>query len=169
VKKTTSDVPMSLKKSPPETLIDQSITQNISLMLPNTNLSAMLVASSAKKADDIQPSSEEESEEQKILSKKPKTKTTLEALSAKIAFNFQSSSSSEESETESKLNAKYEAKMRALGHVLCNWQCYLSNCPAMRCQFKVRWSNFARKRCSILWSRTHEQNVTDIELIGCFC
>jgi hypothetical protein len=46
---TTSDVPMNLRKSPPERLIDQSTTQNISLMLPSTNLSTTLVACSAKK------------------------------------------------------------------------------------------------------------------------
>jgi hypothetical protein len=49
VKIITSDVSMYLRKSPPETLIDQSTTQNILLMLPNTNLSTMVVASSAKK------------------------------------------------------------------------------------------------------------------------
>jgi hypothetical protein len=67
VKKTTSDVPMSLRKSPPETLIDQSTTQNILLMLPNTNLPTTLVASSAKKAVDIQSSSKKESEEQRFF------------------------------------------------------------------------------------------------------
>jgi hypothetical protein len=36
---TTSDVPIYLRNSPPETLIDQSTTQNILLTLPNTNLS----------------------------------------------------------------------------------------------------------------------------------
>jgi hypothetical protein len=49
VKIITSDVSMYLRKSPPETLINQSTTQNILLMLPNTNLSTMVVASSAKK------------------------------------------------------------------------------------------------------------------------
>jgi hypothetical protein len=49
VKITTSDVPMYLRKSPSETLIDQSTTQNILLTLPNTNLSTTFVASSAKK------------------------------------------------------------------------------------------------------------------------
>jgi hypothetical protein len=46
---TTSDVPMNLRKSPPERLIDQSTTQNISLTLLNTNLSTMLAVCSAKK------------------------------------------------------------------------------------------------------------------------
>jgi hypothetical protein len=46
---TTSDVPMNLRKSPPERFIDQSTTQNISLMLPSTNSSTTLVACSAKK------------------------------------------------------------------------------------------------------------------------
>jgi hypothetical protein len=115
---------MYLRKSPPETLIDQSTTQNILLMLPNTNLSTTLVASSAKKTVDSQLSelSEDNSEEQKILSKKPKVTKTLKASSTKIASYLQSSSSSEESETDSQLNAKYEAHMRALGHALCNWQ-----------------------------------------------
>jgi hypothetical protein len=64
VKRTTSDVPMNLRKSPPETLIDQSTTQNILLTVPNTNLSTTLVVSSAKKTVDSQlsESSEEESE-----------------------------------------------------------------------------------------------------------
>jgi hypothetical protein len=68
VKITTSDVPMYLRKSPPETLIDQSTTQNILLMLLNTNLSTTLVASSSKKTVDSQLSDsfEEESEEQKF-------------------------------------------------------------------------------------------------------
>ncbi len=158
MKITSSDVPMYMRKSAPKTLIDQSTTQNILLMLPNTNLSTTLVESSAKKNVDgqLSESSEEESEEQKILSKKPKTTKTLEALSTKIAFGLQLSSSSEESETDSQFNAKYEANMRALGHALCNWQFekfYLSNCPAMRCQFKDGCSNFAHKRCSIPWSR----------------
>jgi hypothetical protein len=106
------------------------------------------------------------------LSKKPKTIKTLEALSTKIAFDLQSSSSSEESETDSQLNATYEANMRALGHALCNWQfekCYLSNLPAMHCQFKDGCSNFAHKSGSILWSRTHGRNGKDIQSIGCFC
>jgi hypothetical protein len=162
---------MSLRKVPPETLIDQSTTQNILLMLSNTNLPTMLVASSAKKVVDIQSSSEEESEEQIISSKKPKTTTTWKALSEKNAFDLQSSSSSEKSETDPQLNAKYEATMRSLGHALCNWQfekCYLSNCPANCCQFKDGCSNFAHKRCSILFSRTHGRNVEDIES-DCFC
>jgi hypothetical protein len=95
----------------------------------------MLIASSAKKAVNIQLSSEEESEDQNNLAKKPKTTTTFAALSEKIGFDLQSSSSSEESETDSQVNAKYEVNMRALGNALCNWQfekCYLSNCPAMR-------------------------------------
>ncbi len=114
---TTSDVPMYLRKSSPETLIDQSTTQNILLMLPNTNLSTMLVASSAKKTVDSQSSesSEEDSEEQKISSKKPKLTKTLEALSTKTAFDLELSSSSEDFETETQLNAKYEANMRVLG------------------------------------------------------
>ncbi len=171
VKKTTSDVPMSLRKSPPETLIEQSTTQNILLMLPNTNLPTTLVASSAKKAVDIQSSFKEESEEQRFFSKQPNTTTTLETLSGKNAFDLQSSSS-KESETDSQFNAKYEANMRPLGHALCNWQfekCYLSNCPAMRCHFKDGYSNFAHKRCSILWSRTHRRNVEDIASVGRFC
>jgi hypothetical protein len=61
---TTSDVPMYLRKSPPETLIDQSTTPNISLTQSNSNLPTMLVASSAKKTNDSQlsESSEEDSE-----------------------------------------------------------------------------------------------------------
>jgi hypothetical protein len=62
--------------------------------------------------------------------------------------------------------------MRSLGHALCNWgfeKCYLPNCPAMHCQFKDGCSIFAHKRCSILLSRTHGQNVKDIEPVGCFC
>jgi hypothetical protein len=47
-KLTTSDIPMYLRESPPETLIDQSTTENILLTLPNTNLSTTLVVSSAK-------------------------------------------------------------------------------------------------------------------------
>ncbi len=39
----------------------------------------------------------------------------------------------------------------------------------MHCQFKDGCSNFAHKRCSILWSRTHGWNVEDIESIGHFC
>ncbi len=77
------DVPMNLRKSPPEQMIYQSTA-------PNTSLT----------------------------------------------FDLQQSSSSEESDTESQLNAKYEAHMRALGHPLCNWQfekCFLSNQPAMHC------------------------------------
>jgi hypothetical protein len=49
VKITSSDVPMYLRKSPSETLIDQSTTQNMLLRLLNTNLPTRLVASSAKK------------------------------------------------------------------------------------------------------------------------
>jgi hypothetical protein len=112
---TTLDVPMNLRKSPPEQLIHQSTIQNMSLTF------------------DLQESS--------------------------------SSEESEESDTESQLDAKYEANMRALGHALCNWQfekCYLSNQPAMRCQFKDGCSNFGHKRCSILWSRTHRRNVDGI-------
>ncbi len=76
---TTPDVPMNLRKSPPEQLIHQSTARNTSL-----------------------------------------------------TFHLQESSSSEESETESQLDTKYEANMRALGHPLCNWgfeKCYLSNWP----------------------------------------
>jgi hypothetical protein len=82
---TTSHVPMYLRKSPPETLIDQSTTQNILLTLPNTNLSTTLVASSSKKTVDSQSSesSEEDSEELKISSKKPKLTKTFEASSLK--------------------------------------------------------------------------------------
>jgi hypothetical protein len=120
---TTSDVPMNLRKSPPERLIDQSTTQNISLTLPNTNSSTMLVACSAKKNvhNQSSESSEEDSEEEKMSSKKPKTIKTLEALCTKTTFDLQSSSSSEESKTDSQFNAKYEADMRALGRALCNW------------------------------------------------
>jgi hypothetical protein len=129
---------MNLKKSPPERLIDQSTTQNISLMLPNTNLSTTLVVCSAKKTVHNQSleSSEEDSEEEKILSKKPKTTKTLDTSCTKTIFDFQSSLSSEESKTDSQFNAKYESNMRALGKALCNWRfekCYLANCPAMRC------------------------------------
>jgi hypothetical protein len=135
------------------------------LTLPNTNLSTTLVASSAKKTVDSQSSesSEDGSEEQSFFSKKPKVTKTLEASSTKIAFNLQSSSSSEESETDSQLNAKYEAHMRALGHALCNWRfekCYLSNCPAMRCQFKDGCSNFAHKRCSNLYGQGHMDRMS---------
>jgi hypothetical protein len=56
-------------------------------MQPMTKLPATLVASSAKRAGDLQLSSEEESEEQKNLSKQPKTTTTLEASSEKLIFN----------------------------------------------------------------------------------
>jgi hypothetical protein len=120
-------------------------------MLPNKNLSTTLVVSSAKKNVDnkLSESSEEDSEEEKISSKKPKTTKTLEALSTKIAFDLQPSSSSEEFETDSQFNAKYEANVRALGYALCNWRfekCYLSNRPALRCQFKDGCSNFAHKR-----------------------
>ncbi len=171
---TTSDVPMNLRKSPPERLIDKSTTQKISLTLPNTNLSTSLVACSAKKTvhNQSSESSEEDSKEEKISSKKPKTTKTLEALCTKATFNLQLSLSSEESKTDSQFNAKYEANMRAFGHALCNWQfekCYLTNRPAMHCRFKDGCSNFAHKRCSILWSRTHRRNVEGIESIGRFC
>jgi hypothetical protein len=105
---TTPDVPMNLRKSPPEQLIHQSTTPNMSLTF------------------DLQESSP--------------------------------SKESEESDTESQLDAKYEANTRALGYALCNWQfekCYLSKRPPMRCQITNGCSNFAHKRCSILWSRTH--------------
>jgi hypothetical protein len=62
--------------------------------------------------------------------------------------------------------------MRALGHPLCNWQIekgYLSNRPPMHCQYTNGCSNFAHKRCSILWSRTHGQKFNSIESLGCFC
>ncbi len=65
----TPDVPMNLRKSPPEQMIHQSTA--------------------------------------------PKTILT---------FDLQQSSSSEESDTESQFDAKYKARMRALGHPLCNWQ-----------------------------------------------
>jgi hypothetical protein len=119
---TTPDVPMNLRKSPPEQLIHQSTTQNMSLTV------------------DLQESSSEEE--------------------------------AEESDTESQLDAKYEANMRALCHALCNWQfekCYLSNQPAMGCQFKYGCRNFVHKRCSILWSRTHGRNVDSIESLGHLC
>ncbi len=157
VEKTSSDVPMSLKNSPPEKMIDQSTAQKILFTEPKTKLTTMLVASSDKEAVDLQLSSEEESKEQKILSKQQKTTTTLEALSDKEAVDLQSSSS-EESEDDSQFTVKYEEMIRSRGHALCNWQfkkCYLSNRPEMHCQFKDRCSNFAHKRCSILWSRTH--------------
>jgi hypothetical protein len=115
----TPDVPMNLRKSPPEQMIHQSTT--------------------------------------------PKTILT---------FDLQQSSLSEESDTESQFDAKYEARMRELGHPLCNWQfekCFLSNRPAVRCQFTNGCSNFAHKRCSILWSRTHGRNVNSVETIGHFC
>jgi hypothetical protein len=119
IETTTPDVPMNLRKSPPEQLIHQSTASNTSL-----------------------------------------------------TFHLQESSSSEESETESQLDAKCEANMMALGHPLCNWQfekCHLSNQPPMRCQFTNRCSNFAHKRCSILWSKTHGRNVDSIESLGRFC
>jgi hypothetical protein len=83
----------------------------------------MLVACSAKKTVHIQlsESSEEDSEEEKISPKKPKTRKTLEASCTKTTFDLQLSSSSEESETDSQFNAKYEANMRAFGRALCNW------------------------------------------------
>ncbi len=115
----TPDVPMNLRKPPPEQMIYQSTA-------PNTSLT----------------------------------------------FDLQQSSSLEKSDTESQLDAKYEAHMRALGHPLCNWRfekCFLSNRPAMRCQFTNGCSNFAHKRCSIIWSRTHGRNVDSIETLGCFC
>ncbi len=166
----TSDVPMYLRKSPPKTLIAESTTQNILLMLPNTNLSTMLVASSAKKLLIVncqfylKPT---------LRSRKfpPRSQRSQRHWRLKNALNLQSSSS-EESETDSLFNAKYEAHMKTLGCAFFNWQfekCYLSNCPAMRCQFKDGCSNFAHKRCSILWLRTHRQNVKDIESIGHFC
>jgi hypothetical protein len=65
--------------------------------------------------------SEDNSEEQKNLFKKPKVTKTLEASSTKIAFDLQLSSSYEESETDSQVNDKYEAHMRALGHALRDW------------------------------------------------
>jgi hypothetical protein len=170
---TTSDVPTNLRKSSPERLIDQSTTQNISLSQPNSNLSITLVACSAQKTfhNQLSESYEEDSEEETMLSKKPKITKTLVALCSKTTFNLQSSLSSEESKTDSQFNAKYESNMRALGEALCNWRfekCYLTNRPTTRCQFKGRCSNFAHKRCSILWSRKHGQNIEDIELIGCF-
>jgi hypothetical protein len=116
---TTPDVPMHLRKSPPEQMIHQSTARNTSLTL-----------------------------------------------------HLQESSSSEESETDSQIDAKYEANMRALGNPLCNSRCekcYLSNQPPMRCQFTNGCSNFAHKRCSILWSRTHGRNVDSIENLGRFC
>jgi hypothetical protein len=116
---TTPDVPMHLRKSPPEQMIHQSTAHNTSLTL-----------------------------------------------------HLQESSSSEESETDSQIDAKYEANMRALGNPLCNWQFekyYLSNRPPMRCQFTNGCSNFVHKRCSILWSRTHGRNVDSIENLGRFC
>jgi hypothetical protein len=115
----TADVPMNLKKSPPEQMIHQSTA-------PNTSLT----------------------------------------------FDLQQSSPLEESDTESQLDDKYEAHMRALGHPLCNWRfekCFLSNWPVMRCQFTNGCSNFAHKRCSILWSRTHGRNADSVETIRRFC
>jgi hypothetical protein len=91
----------------------------------------------------------------------------LEASSDKAAMDLQSTS--EESGDDSQFTAKYEAQMRTLGHALRNWQfekCYLSNSPVMRCQFKNSCNNFVHKKCSILWYRTHGQNVQDIESVG---
>jgi hypothetical protein len=65
----TPDVPMNLRKSPPEQMIHQSTA--------------------------------------------PKTILTVD---------LQQSSLSEESDTETQFDAKYEARMRALSHPLCNWQ-----------------------------------------------
>jgi hypothetical protein len=73
-----------------------------------------------------------------------------------LTFDLQESTSSEESEesdTESQLDAKYEVNTRALSHALCNWQfdkCYLSNWPATCCQFKDGCSNFVHNWCLIL-------------------
>ncbi len=39
----------------------------------------------------------------------------------------------------------------------------------MHCQFKNGCNNFAHTRCSVLWSRTHGQNVHDLESVGRFC
>jgi hypothetical protein len=39
----------------------------------------------------------------------------------------------------------------------------------MCCQFKDGCSNFAHKRCSILWSWRHGRNVQDIPSVGRFC
>jgi hypothetical protein len=94
------------------------------------------------------------------------------APNTSLTFHLQESSLSEELETESQLDAKYQANMRALGHPLCNWQfekCYLSNWPPMHCKLTNGCSNFAHKRCSILWSRTHGRNVNSIESLGRFC
>ncbi len=43
------------------------------------------------------------------------------APNTSLTFDLQQSSSLEESDTESQLEAKYKAHMRALGHPLCNW------------------------------------------------
>jgi hypothetical protein len=90
---------------------------------PNTNLSTTLVACSAKNTvhNQLSESSEEDSEKETMLSKKPKITKTLEALCSKSTFDLQSSSSSEESKTDSQFNAKYESNMRELGKALCNW------------------------------------------------
>ncbi len=39
----------------------------------------------------------------------------------------------------------------------------------MHFQFKDGRSNFAHKRCSILWSKTHRRSDKDIDSIGHFC
>jgi hypothetical protein len=59
---------MSLRKSPPETIIDQSIAQKNSFEQPGTELTTVLEASSDKEAVDLQSSASEESEDQKICS-----------------------------------------------------------------------------------------------------
>jgi hypothetical protein len=88
VKKTSSGTPMPLKKSPHETMIDQSTAQKTLFMQPKTKLTMTLEALSDKEAVDLQSSSEEKSEDQKISSKQPKTITTLEALSDKEAVDL---------------------------------------------------------------------------------
>ncbi len=140
-KKNSSNVPMSLRKSPPESIIDQLTAQKNLLEQPNTQLTATLEA----------------------------VQVDNNAIDPEL---FCHQLTSEESETSSQLDAKYEAQKRSLGWALCNWQCgkcYLPNCPAICCQFKDSCNNFVHKRCSILWSRTYGQNVQINESVGCFC
>ncbi len=93
------------------------------MLLPNTSLPTTLVGYSAKNTvhNQLSESSEEDSEEEAMSSKKPKITKTLEASCSKTTFDLQLSSSSEESKTDSQFNAKFESNMRALGKALCNW------------------------------------------------
>jgi hypothetical protein len=78
---------MSLRKSLPETMINQSTAPQILFMQPKTKLTAMWVALSDNKAIDLQSPSEEEYDEQKKMSKQPKTTMALEASSDKEAVD----------------------------------------------------------------------------------